>query len=41
VLTIQPWRRLSHTQRDAVEVEAGSLPLPGINRPMDIRWDHG
>ena len=41
VLTIQPWRRLSRTQRDAVEVEAGSLPLPGINRPMDIRWDHG
>jgi winged helix DNA-binding protein len=41
VLTIQPWRRLSRTQRDAVEAEAGSLPLPGINRPMDIRWDHG
>ena len=41
VLTIQPWRRLSRAQRDAVEAEAGSLPLPGINRPMDIRWDHG
>jgi DNA glycosylase AlkZ-like len=41
VLTIQPWRRLSHAQRDAVEAEAGSLPLPGINRPMDVRWDHG
>jgi len=41
VLTIRPWRRLSRTQSDAVEVEAGSLPLPGINRPMDIRWDHG
>ena len=41
VLTIQPWRRLSRIQSDAVEVEAGSLPLPGINRPMDIRWDHG
>ena len=39
VLTIQPWRRLSRTQRDAVEVEAGSLPLPGIDRLMDIRWD--
>jgi hypothetical protein len=38
-LTIQPWRRLSRTQRDAVEAEAGSLPLPGINHPMDIRWD--
>jgi hypothetical protein len=40
VLTIQPWRRLSRAQRAAVEVEAGSLPLPGIDRPMDIRWDH-
>jgi len=41
VLTIQPWRRLSRAQREAVEVEASSLPLPGINRPTDIRWDHG
>jgi hypothetical protein len=40
VLTIQPWRRLSHAQRDAVEAEAGSFPLPGIDRPLDIRWDH-
>jgi hypothetical protein len=39
VLTIQPWRRLSHTQRAAVEAEASSLPLPGINVPMVIRWD--
>jgi hypothetical protein len=41
VLTIQPWRDLSRAQRDAVEAEASSLPLPGINRPMDIRWDDG
>jgi hypothetical protein len=41
VLTIQPWRRLSRAQRDAVEAEAGSLPLPGIDRPMDIRWEYG
>jgi len=40
VLTIQPWRRLSRPERDAVEAEASSLPLPGINQPMDIRWDH-
>ncbi len=40
VLTIQPWRRLSNVQRDAVEAEAGALPLPGIDRPMDVRWDH-
>lgn len=41
VLTIQPWRQLSHAQRAAVEAEAASLPLPGINRPMDVRWDSG
>jgi hypothetical protein len=40
VLTIRPWRRLSRAQRNAVEAEAGSLPLPGIDRPMDVRWDH-
>jgi hypothetical protein len=38
VLTIQPWRHLSRAQRDAVEAEAVSLPLPGIDRPMDVRW---
>jgi hypothetical protein len=40
VLTIQPWRRLSRTQQNEVEAEAGSLPLPGIDRRMDVRWDH-
>lgn len=39
VLTIQPWRRLSRAQRNAVEAEAASMPLPGIDRPKDIRWD--
>ncbi len=39
VLMIQPWRRLSRAQREAVELEASSLPLLGINRPMDVRWD--
>ena len=41
VLTIQPWQRLSQAQRHAVEAEAGSLPLPGIARPLDVRWDDG
>jgi hypothetical protein len=39
VVTIQLWHRLSPKQREAVEAEAGSLPLPGINHPLDIRWD--
>jgi hypothetical protein len=41
VLTIQPWSRLSRLQQEAVEAEAVSLPLPGIKRSMDIRWDLG
>jgi hypothetical protein len=39
VLTIQPWRRLTRAQRNAVEVEATSMPLPRIDRPMDVRWE--
>jgi hypothetical protein len=41
VLTIQPWQPLSHAQRHTVEAEAASLPLPGIARPIDVRWDDG
>jgi hypothetical protein len=40
VLTIQPWHRLSPTQHNAVEAEAGSMPLPGIDHLSDIRWDY-
>jgi hypothetical protein len=39
LLTIQPWCRLSPTQRAAVEAEAASLPLPGIERKIAVRWD--
>jgi hypothetical protein len=39
VMTVQPWRRLSHAERDAVAAEAQSLPLPGIGRRIVIRWD--
>ncbi|HEU5214694.1 MAG TPA: crosslink repair DNA glycosylase YcaQ family protein [Gaiellaceae bacterium] len=38
-LDIQPWRRLSRTERDAVEAEACSLPLPGIEGRIAVRWD--
>jgi hypothetical protein len=37
-LTIQPWRRLSPEERDAVGAEAESLPLPGIRAWIRIRW---
>jgi len=38
IVTVQPWRRLSGAERDAVTAEAQSLPLPGITRPIDVRW---
>jgi hypothetical protein len=38
-VTIQTWRRLSHAKRDAVEAEATSLPVPGINGQIVVRWD--
>lgn len=37
--TLQPWRRLSCAQRDAVEAEAAPLPLPGIAAPIVVRWN--
>jgi hypothetical protein len=38
-VTIQTWRRLSRTARDAVEAEAASLPLPDVQRRIVVRWD--
>jgi hypothetical protein len=37
-VTIQPWTRLSSDQRHAVEQEAQSLPLPGVQGPIVTRW---
>jgi len=39
MLTVQTWRRLSCAARDAVEAEAGSLPLPGVEGRISVRWD--
>jgi hypothetical protein len=39
VLTVQTWRPLSRAERDAVEAEAASLPLPGIPGHAVVRWD--
>jgi Winged helix DNA-binding domain len=38
-LSVQSWRRLTRPERDAVETEAQSLPLPGIEREIAVRWD--
>ena len=37
-VTLRPWRRLSSAERDAVESEAGSLPLPGAVGRIVITW---
>jgi hypothetical protein len=37
-MTIEPWRRLSRAERDAVEAEAQSLPLPGVEGRIAVHW---
>jgi hypothetical protein len=37
-LTVKPWRRLSPAERDAVEAEAASLPLPGLRAQIRVGW---
>ena len=36
---IETWARLSLEARDAVEAEAASLPLPGLDRPIEVVWE--
>ena len=35
---IDAWARLSRGTRDAIETEANSLPLPGVDRPIEVVW---
>lgn len=37
VVAIEPWRRLSAADRQAVEAEAATLPLP-VKTPIAVRW---
>src|SRR5438105_127595 len=39
IVTVQSWRRLSRSARDAVEAEAASLPLPDVQGVVVVRWD--
>jgi hypothetical protein len=39
VLTVQPWRKLSRAERDAVTAEAESLPLLTTKNRIAVRWD--
>ncbi len=38
-VTIQAWRHLTRMARDAVAAEAASLPLPGLQGRVVVRWD--
>jgi Winged helix DNA-binding domain len=35
---IDAWTRLSRGARDAIEAEAGALPLPGVERSIAVVW---
>ena len=37
-LSIQPWRRLTGPERDAVQAEAEDLPLPDVRGRIVVRW---
>ena len=39
VVAIQTWRRISGAERQAVETEAESLPLPGLSGQIVVHWD--
>ena len=36
---IDPWTRLTRGTRDAIEAEAGALPLPGVERRIEVVWN--
>ena len=36
---IETWARLSRRSRDAVEAEAATLPLPGLERSIEVVWE--
>ena len=38
IVRIEAWARLSRGARDAIEAEAGALPLPGVDRPVAVVW---
>ena len=38
-LTISPWVRLGRAKREAVEAEAQTLPLPGVEGRIAVRWE--
>jgi winged helix DNA-binding protein len=39
VVRVEPWSPLPPAARDAVEAEARSLPLPGLERAIEVVWE--
>lgn len=37
--TVSPWRTLTGGERDAIEQEAASLPLPDLSTPVRVSWE--
>jgi hypothetical protein len=37
---IASWRRLSRSEREVVETEAGALPLPDLRRQIQVHRDN-
>jgi len=37
-VSIESWRRISSSERETVEAEATSLPLPALNGPITVHW---
>jgi hypothetical protein len=38
-MRMRPWRRLSRAEREAVDAEAATLPLPGLQGEIQVTWD--
>ena len=36
---VDAWARLPRTARDAIEAEANALPLPGLDRKIEVVWE--
>ena len=41
VVAVSPWRPLAAREREAVEREAATLPLPDVSAPVVVRWEDG
>jgi hypothetical protein len=39
IVRVDVWKRLSRAAREAVEAEAARLPLPGVDRPVEVLWE--